>query len=327
LLTASVLFPQRALNIGLAMSYGVSMSTRLIALVVTPLTVAALTGLATAQPAPKFEFGKADDVKDVKETQWAATAEAGVVLTTGNSRSTTVTGGLKAMRKQAKNKLAIEAAGTLARSSSLLAGPDANGNGLLSADELLRDEKDAAKNFNAKLRYDRFLTEHNSIFVAALAGADPLAGKDFTGGGQLGYARQLYSTEQHTTSGEFGYDFSYENYASADPESVQIHSARAFIGHKAKLSEDTSFDGSLEVLDNLNSNASADRLEDLRVNLGGSLSTKLTKGIAFSFSVTAKYDKVPAPFALAGSMIDPANPPETSKIDTTTKASLIVTLL
>lgn len=304
------------------------MSPRTIALIFPGL--AALAGVASAQPTPKFEYGKAEDVKDVKETEWTATAEAGLVLTTGNSRTTTATGGIKATRKQAENKLALEAGFTLARSSAVVGFVDSDGDNLIDDGELRREDTDSAKNFNSKLRYDRFLTEHNSIFIAALAGADPIAGKDFVGGGQAGYARQLYSTEQHTTSGEFGYDFSYENFATDDPSSVQIHSARAFIGHKAKLSEDTSFEGSLEALDNLNSNAAADRFDDLRVNLGGSLSTKLTKAMSFSFSFSAKFDNVPAPFARPAGLMgdfDAANPPLSSKIDTTTKASLIVTLL
>ncbi len=312
------------------------MSPRTIALALTPLTLAGLAGVAAAQPTPKFEYGKAEDVKDVKETEWTATAEAGLVLTTGNSRSTTATGGIKATRKQAKNKLALEAGFTLARSSAVVGfnnGLGSDADGLIDDGELIREDVDSAKNFNSKLRYDRFLTEHNSVFVAALAGADPIAGKDFVGGGQLGYARQLYSTEQHTTSGEFGYDFSYENFATDDPmdvPSVQIHSARAFIGHKAKLSEDTSFEGSLEALDNLNANDAAARFDDLRVNIGGSLSTKLTKAISFSFSFTAKFDNVPAPFARPAGLMgefDATNPPLSSRIDTTTKASLIVTLL
>jgi hypothetical protein len=294
--------------------------------------VLALPSLAYAQPTPKFEYGKAEDVKDVKDTVWSATAEAGVVLATGNSRTTTITGGLKAMRKQAKNKLAIEAAGTFARASTLTAKPDTMGDTVLSAHEYPRVDKDSAKNYNAKLRYDRFLTEHNSLFVAALAGADPLAGKDFVGGGQAGYARQIYKTDEHETSGEFGYDFSYENFATDDPmavQSVQIHSARAFIGHKAKISDDTSFDGSVELLDNLNANDAAERFDDLRVNLGASLSTKLTKSVSFSFSFVAKYDNRPAPLAPPdGFTFDPDDPPAgNSKIDTTTKASLIVTFL
>ena len=151
---------------------------------------------ASAQPTPKFEYGKSDDVKDVKGTEWDATAEAGVVLTSGNSRITTVTGGFKATRKQAKNKFSAEAAGAFARTSNLVAN-DVNGDMVLQSDEFRREDKDSAKNVAAKLRYDRFLTEKNSLFIAALAGADPLAGKDLTAGGQVGYSRLLYLSDAH----------------------------------------------------------------------------------------------------------------------------------
>lgn len=295
--------------------------------VLLPLAVlGAATGVAAAQPAPKFEYGKVDDVKDVKDTVWTATAEGAVAFATGNTRTTTLTGGMKATRKQAKNKFGIEASGNLVRTSKVRA--IAGALPPISADEVERVSETSAKNYATKARYDRFLTEHNSLFIAALAAADPLAGKDFVGGGQVGYARQMYKTEQHETSGEFGYDFSYENFTSADAASVQIHSARAFLGHKAKLSDATSFDGSVEVLDNLNSNSAADRFDDLRINVATSLNTKLTSDISFSFSFAAKFDNVPAPIGdIGGVPIDPTNPPENSKIDTITKASLIITLL
>lgn len=293
------------------------------------VALGSLAATAAAQPAPKFEFGKAEEVKDVKETEWDATAEAGLVQTTGNSRVTTVTAGAKAMRKQAKNKFSAEAAGAFARASNLIAR-DLNGDMVLTSSEVTREDKESARNYAAKLRYDRFLTANNSLFIAALAGADKLAGKDLTAGGQLGYARLLHKNERHELAGEFGYDFSYENYASADPESVSIHSARGFVGYKGKLSETTTVDGALEVLANVNGQTIGPRevsaLEDLRANLSGSVSAKLTKSVALSFSFTAKFDNVPAPLALAGFTLDPNDPPENSKIDTTTKASLIVTL-
>jgi len=289
--------------------------------------------VASAQPVPKFEFGKVDDVKDVKGTQWDATAEAGVILTTGNSRVTTVTGGFKATRKEAKNKFSGEAAGAFARTSNLVAN-DINGDMLLQSDEVRREDKDSAKNYNAKLRYDRFLTEKNSLFVAALAGADPLAGKDFAGGGQLGYSRLLYLSDKHELAGEFGYDFSYENFATDDPtatQSLSIHSARAFTGYKGKLNETTTVEGSVEVLANILGQTVNGKdigaLEDLRVNLASSIAAKLSRSVAMSFSFTAKFDRVPAPLAIAGFMLDPDDPPSASRMDTVTKASLIVTFL
>ena len=90
----------------------------------TSMWVAAvvLGGAGTAFADPKFEFGKADEVKKVKGTEWTAAAEAGVVLTTGNSETLTGTGGFKATRKQGNNKLALEASGTYARSKTIGSG-------------------------------------------------------------------------------------------------------------------------------------------------------------------------------------------------------------
>jgi hypothetical protein len=288
---------------------------------------------AAAQPTPKFEYGKKDDVKDVKGTEWDATAEAGVIITSGNSRVTTLTGSFKATRKEAENKFSAEATGAFARTANIVAN-DTNGDMLLQSDEIRREEKDSAKNYAAKLRYDRFLTEKNSLFVAALIGADPLAGKDLTAGGQLGYSRLLYLSDHHELSGEFGYDFSYENFATEDPtatQSLSIHSARAFTGYKGKLNENTTVEGSVEVLANVLGQTINGRevssFEDLRTNLASSIAAKLSKSVAMSFSFTAKFDNVPAPLAISGFMLDPDDPPSASKMDTVLKASLIVTLL
>ena len=77
---------------------------------------ALLLAASTAAHAQKFEYGKYDDVKDVKLVEWKATAEAGVVFTTGSSESTTATGGLKASRKSGNNKLELEGSAAYARS-------------------------------------------------------------------------------------------------------------------------------------------------------------------------------------------------------------------
>lgn len=292
-----------------------------------PLALALAPAVAAAQPAPTFTYGKADELKDVEDTDWDATAEAGLVVTTGNSQTITLTGGAKAARKQKQNKFAVEAAGTFARSSNLVANPDPGADGLLSADELERETVTSAQSYNVKLRYDRFLSTWDSLYVAALGGADVIASKDFVGGGQLGYARVLYKTEKHELAAELGYDFSYENLA--DGTSNNIHSGRGFLGYKGKLAAETSADASLEVL--VNGNRQSDDVgpgEDTRATGIAGISTKITKGIALSISLTAKFDAAPAAYAPpAAVMIDPANPPENSKLDTTTKASLIITLL
>lgn len=299
--------------------------SRIIWLVTSALTVAVAPTLAAAQAAPTFTYGKADELKDVKKTDWDATAEGGMVVTTGNSRTTTITAGLKATRKQARNKFSVDASGTFARASTqaVAAGAD----NVLTADEVTHTSATSAESFNAKLRYDRFLSTWDALYVAALGGADVIAGKDFAGGGQVGYARTLYKTEKHEVTGELGYDFSYENLA--DGSSNNIQSARGFLGYKGKLRTESSIDASLEVL--ANGNRESDTIgpfEDTRAVATTALSTKLTKGISLSMSVTGKFDAAPAPFAApAGVTLDAANPPENAKLDTLTKVSLIITLL
>src|SRR6478672_11090296 len=79
---------------------------------------------------PKFEYGKHDDVKDVHGIDWTAAAEAGLILTTGNSETTTATGGLHLSRKTGANKVMFDASGAYAK-SGLRVLADLNGNGMI----------------------------------------------------------------------------------------------------------------------------------------------------------------------------------------------------
>ncbi|HVV85718.1 MAG TPA: DUF481 domain-containing protein [Kofleriaceae bacterium] len=284
---------------------------------------AAAKAAADKAAADKAAADEAEKKKD--EPKWAATAEAGLIVTTGNSRTSTGTVGLKASRKEKKNELSLEASATFARSSNQVV--DAGADMVLSADEVTRTSVTSAEAYNAKLRYDRLLTAKDSLFVAGLASADVIAGKDFVGGAQLGYARAFFKKKKQELSGELGYDFSHESLS--DGSSDDIHSARAFVGYKATPSDTTTFDASIELLANGNrTNPSVGPLDDIRTNLTANLSTKITKGIALSLSFIAKYDHAPAPFdAPAGVTLDPTNPPLNSTLDTTSKVSLIVTLL
>src|SRR5688500_16923374 len=83
--------------------------------------------------AQKFEYGKYDEVKEVKTVEWKATAEAGVIFTTGNSESTTATGGIKASRKSNNNKFTLEGSGAYAKSGLWILF-DQNGNGMIDND-------------------------------------------------------------------------------------------------------------------------------------------------------------------------------------------------
>jgi hypothetical protein len=292
-------------------------------------TILTLTATAAAQtPAPAFSYGKADDVKDVKAVDWTAVAEAGFLMTTGNSETTTISAGGTATRLDPKNKLVLAVALAYAR-SNVQVPDDADGNGLIGPGEIAEEATTTANSWQVKLRYDRFLTGFDSLYASGAIGADVPAGKELVGGGQVGYSRRLYKTEKHEVVAEAGYDFTYEDLTVGDP--LAIHSARVFSGYKGTVRADTAVEASVEALSNLNTLQTLPEesgpMEDTRVNGIAGLTTKLTAAVSFSFSFTIKYDRAPAPRApFPGFMYEPGFVPLSDTIDTITKASLIVSL-
>lgn len=283
------------------------------------------THIASAQ---KFDYGKYDDVKDVKAVEWKATAEGGVVFTTGSSETTTATGGLKASRKSGNNKLEIEGSAAYAR-SGLRVLDDRNGNGVIdSNDEITTVDTVTAETLNSKLRYDRYLTQLNSLYLAALASRDLPAGKESVLGGQAGYSRSLRKTATSQTTAEIGYDFSREDLVVGD--ALSIHSVRGFLGHKAALTEGADFDASAEVLSNLNkltlpTGKDGSAFQDTRVNVKIALSAKIGANLAFQSSIEAHYDHRPGPLAIKNLAMDFT--PEASQLDTIMKATFIYTFV
>ena len=185
-----------------------------------------------------------------------------------------------------------------------------------------------AETIAGKLRYDRFLTELNSLFIAALGSRDVPAGKELVVGGQLGYSRSLYKSEKALTLGEFGYDYSFEDLTAGD--GLSIHSLRAFVGHKAAMTEVADLDASVEVLTNLNrltlpTGEDGGAFRDTRVNARIAISAKIGLNLAVQTSIEAKYDHRPAPLGVKGLAMGFV--PEAASLDTIMKASLIYTFV
>lgn len=283
----------------------------------------AAPSFALAQPI-KFEFGKSSEVEKVKEVEWNASAEAGVVFTTGNAETTTISAGIKAARKTGFNKVSIEGSMTYASSGTRVL-QDNNGNGTIDDEsEITTVDTTTAETYAAKLRYDRFLTKFNSLFVAALASRDVPAGKEKALGVQAGYSRQLYKTEKAEAVAEIGYDFSQEDLVTGP--SLSIHSARAFLGYKAEMTEGTTLDASVEALTNLNEETLPTGKDggigrDTRLNGKIGIAAKIGKNLAVQTSIELKYDHRPGPLPIKGLAMGFV--PEATALDTIMKASLI----
>jgi len=291
-------------------------------------TMLVWSGSARAED-PKFKYGDSAELKEVKKVEWKASAQAGIIVTTGNSRTTTGAAGATASRKEGNNKFEIEGNGAYARASIWLAN-DANGDGFIDQTEDSRLTSTSTRGWLVKARYDRFLTEHNSLYVTAVASSDKPAGKEFVGGGQAGYSRQLYKDDKHELKGEVGYDFSYENVVG-DAPALSIHSARLFVGYEGKLTKDTGVLGAVESLHNVNTLGSGDDevgpFEDTRVNSTVALTTKLFENLSFRFSFSTKFDNAPAPRPPFDLPFAAGYRPLAEKLDTKTEATLIYNFL
>jgi hypothetical protein len=292
---------------------------------------------------PTYTYGKADDVKDVKAVTWVAKGELGLVETTGNSKSTTVSAGANALRKDADNKLELTLVATYARATTRIVN-DANGNGVIDDGELTSSTNTAAENAQAKLRYDRYLTTLDALYATAIAGVDVPAGKDFIGEGQGGYSRSLYHVTETTKDkdgkdktevlqdvlAELGYDISYISLSAGS--SSTIHSGRAFLGYKGKVNKDTVLEASVEGLFNFNSVTYGMRetgaFGDTRLNGLISFTTSLSTKLSLAASFAVKFDNFPAPLAKIGDLAFATDfAPAADKTDTITKLSLIFKFL
>jgi hypothetical protein len=273
--------------------------------------------------------------------EWKAQSKGGLLITGGNSQSKNFTFGVNGSRKEGNNKLALEGGFAYGTSNNTVVTVDPTTKVI---EEVHREEVVSTNNWNAKGRYDRFITDNNTGFAAGQVAANKIAGKTLMGGGQVGYSRQAWKDAWNLVVTEIGYDFSYEKYVqqpgkTIDP--VSIHSARIFVGETLSLTKETGVTASVEALFNLNKEGKAinvsddkqgvDAFKDTRVNGKIALTTNLWKQLSFAFSFAFKYDQNPAPRPIPGTAAAGASWPSgwnlayAQKWDTMTEANLIYT--
>ena len=307
----------------------------------TPRRLWLLIGFLAAGPAraagpnPGFNFGFKEDTSAVI---WRGTATLGININSGNSNAISFAGSGTIMRNDGSNKVQVDVVGAYARSTSLV-GNDANMDGILQRAEITQVTQTTVNNWNLKARYDRFIKLTNSFYLTGFVGADPIAGKQLLGGGQAGFARQVYANDQHQLVAELGYDFTYEQYdqpkmapgTMAEISSLAIHSARVFVGYKLKLSDEILMASSAEVLSNVNTlltpTGNAAPFEDTRVIWKASLDARVYKNISARFAFTAKFDNVPAPRQAFNLPLEDGLTVSANKLDTITEVQVIVNFL
>lgn len=288
-------------------------------------TVAAAATGSTTDPA--FQFGQR---AKVKKAVFLASLNSGVLITGGNSNVITLSAGGFVSWKTADNKLQLDANGAYAQQHNLVA-EDLNNNGTIERNEITSQSRTGAQNWLVKLRYDRFFSDSDSVYASPFAGGDRLNGKAFYGGGQLGYSRLVYADDLHEVTAELGYDFTREEYDSPPGSSLNVHSARLFLGYKLQLAADIAATTGLEVLSNVAAEdtplGNIGAFRDTRANWKNALTAKVWKNISVRSTFLIKYDAWPAPRPAFDVPFAPGVLLEADKLDTQTEMALVVNFL
>lgn len=265
------------------------------------LFVLALTSTAAAQPAAVEQHTEkaADAAPAEEETSW--TAGLGGSLNTGNTESWMLNAGTDLRLVRDPNVFSLHAAFAMGQADI--------------KDDTDNELKDTVKNFNAKVRYDYFLTEMDALFVATGFRWDTFAGLDSRVSGQLGYLRNFFKEDAHRFWGEIGYDLTLDNYDpdpllddagnTLDGDAV-VHSARGFLGYDNQINDALTYLTGLEALVNV------EDAEDTRVNWDNALRSAIDGNFQLETKFTLGYDNVPVPGA--------------RKLDTATLITLLYTL-
>ena len=253
---------------------------------------AAVEAPAAVEQAPVAE--EAEDEAD--NAVVSLVGEAGALWLTGNTASITANGRVAFGVKRAKNKFGLQIGGAYGRAK---------------VEDVWAD---TATRIFGDVRYDRFLTDRNSLYVLGVASHDPFAGSLAKIGANLGYSRLLVSTDQHSLTAEGGINYTHDEFTGdplPDPSSQNFVGARLFASYALNLNGTFGISQSVESLLGGTDNEAA-RFDGSLTAITG-LSATITKILSLKIGFALNYDFVP---------------PEGFKpIDTTTSLTLVATLL
>ncbi len=272
------------------------------------VAVTLLPALAFAQPAATADRAAAPEAKalvaapkDVKDAPAVnkrtdntnASVSAGGMLSTGNTQTQALTLNSTMDLRRGMNGFGAALLGNYGNSK--LVGQDA---------------KTTAENFQARVRYDRYLTERLGLFLQLTERYDRFQGLASRTNIDPGVKYIFWLRDKSAFWGELGYDYMHDirtptgqraldadgNKDYSAPrldKTLDDHSARAFVGFRHAFNSEVTFSTGLEYLQSMVKTELAS--QNSRLNVDATLAAKLYGGIAAGIGFTARYDKNPLP--------------------------------
>ncbi len=253
---------------------------------------------------------------------WTGSGALGVVATSGNTETSSISGRLEADREWASGTLRLTAAALRAEKTeterrAIGATPDD-----VRIVEI-SDTEPTAESYSAAGQYDRELTERLFAFGSAGWERDELAGiaDRSTVGAGLGHVWADREELESRTS----YGVTYTREEGTSGLEQDFAGLRVSWDYRRLLTETTTYTHALVVNENL------DDTDDLRADLLASIAVAMTERLALEVSGQVKFDNQPAFEAVPRELPDgtPAGDTvlvELEEVDTVLTASLVVKL-
>jgi putative salt-induced outer membrane protein len=241
---------------------------------------------------------KLEEAKDATE----AKIQAGGLQASGNSRSLALTGVSSLRVRRSANEVSAAAAANFGKSAPAANAP----------------METNVENYQAKLRYDRFLSQVLSAFLSVSARNDRFQGLDLRLNLDPGLAYYFIDEAKHQLSAELGYDLQYDVVRRANINAALVdgivlertktrHSGRAFTGYRNNLNEAVSLTTGLEYLQGLQ------ETKYWRLNWDAGVSAQVATRFSLATTFSVRYDHAPLP--------------NVKTTDTLTAVNLVYTLL
>ena len=248
--------------------------------------------------------------EEVKKPETHITGELGGSFASGNSNFYTVNGLLNGSHKFKKNQFSLIAGVNLGGAQPLPVVETTTGGGTVEVPPAEPDKYiENVRRLYTDARYDRFLSDKDSLYVLAGAFHDKYAGYDIRAHEQIGYSRLFVDNDKTKFRGEIGADWAQEDYfdETIDPNFQHIIAARIMLGVKQNFNDKVSFEDIFEAYENVID------LEDLRILNTAALTSTLSGKLSLKLSHTLIFDNVPVEGL--------------KKLDQTTMVTLVVSLL
>lgn len=257
---------------------------------------------------------------DTPETHLSA--EFGGAWTNGNTAAWTLNGSLAGSHRVKRSEVSL-GLGTNVGQSIV----DADANAFLDDTERGAGYVPTAQKYTGALRYDYYVGENDSLYLANQDLIDHFAGFALRAEFELGYKRLLVDSDRLDAVGEIGAAVANERYYA--PEGTEPAPAATLMGAKVKLGLDYKFNDNvslsegIEVFDPVYNFANGEvAVQDLLLTNSLGITAKLSDKFSLKVSDAITFDNVPAAVTLPD-----GSSAERRKLDNTTMATFVATLL